>query len=138
MLYSATATLPNGLRLIISVSALRNRLVPISVNVVYFPKCNNVLLLAAVALLIYFKPSHPAIILTSEVMVLMISMAQTNWVSVMLKKKKFITSTVKNAPLLMALSDKIFPYFLSACNTTNALFHGRFKNASNGYQVKNT
>ncbi|CAD0009901.1 hypothetical protein FLACHUCJ7_04541 [Flavobacterium chungangense] len=36
----------------------------------------------------------------------------------------------------MALSAKICLYFLSACNTTKAIFQGRFKNASNGYHLK--
>ena len=56
---SATAAVPIGLRLIINVSALRKRFVPIKVKVVYFPKSSNTLLVFLVALTTYFNPSHP-------------------------------------------------------------------------------
>ena len=52
-------------------------------------------------------------------------------------KKKLVKITKKNSPLFTDFNSSIFPYSLSACKTTNALFQGRFRKANNGYHLKN-
>jgi hypothetical protein len=71
MLYKATAALPRGLKLIIKVSTLHNKFVPINVKVVYLPKCSSSLFVS-LAFLMKSMPSHPRIILIIDVAALTI------------------------------------------------------------------
>ena len=56
----------------IKVSALLNRLVPIKVKVVYFPKSNKILFVFELAFVISFVPSQPKIIVMKDVKAFMI------------------------------------------------------------------
>lgn len=49
---------------------------------------------------------------------------------------KLIIKNPKKNVLLIALIDKILPYFIFACCTTTALFQGKLTTDNRGYQTK--
>ena len=95
ILNKATAALPNGLILIMIRSAFLNKLVPIKVNVLYFPKFNKVAFVVLLAFLIQIKPSQPLTMVFKDVNRFTISKTQTSCKTERLKKMAFNTKTKK-------------------------------------------
>src|ERR1035437_3167192 len=137
MLYKATAAVPSGLKLMMNVSALRSKLVPISVKVVYLLKLSKTLTVLLFALVIYFNPSQPLKTQIPDAKASMTKKDRTSCCRVICKKKKFTATTIKKPILSIDLINNILPNVKSACMITRAVFMGKLIKANRGYHLKN-